>query len=106
MILRAMLVVGYATDRVSHVRQVKGDGPDKKGYPDLPGWGFGIGLTTPHSKKLIGTIVEQRNALDRFNDDGRRWKELVIDGKNGEVLFDRPKPTADCSANGRRKTVK
>jgi hypothetical protein len=23
-------------------------------------------------------------------------------GKNGEVLFDRPKPTASCSANGRR----
>jgi len=23
-------------------------------------------------------------------------------GKNGEVLFDSPKPTAGCSANGRR----
>jgi hypothetical protein len=32
----------------------------------------------------------------------RSWKELVI-GKNGEVLFDRPKPTAGCSANGRRR---
>jgi hypothetical protein len=32
----------------------------------------------------------------------RRWRELVI-GKNGEVLFDRPKPTADCSTNGRRR---
>jgi hypothetical protein len=31
----------------------------------------------------------------------RRWRQLVI-GKNGEVLFDRPKPTAGCSANGRR----
>jgi hypothetical protein len=30
----------------------------------------------------------------------RRWRELVI-GKNREVLFDRPKPTAGCSANGR-----
>jgi hypothetical protein len=30
----------------------------------------------------------------------RRWRELVI-GANGEVLFDRPKPTAGCSANGR-----
>ena len=28
-----------ATGRVSHARQVKGDGPDKKGYPGLPGWG-------------------------------------------------------------------
>jgi len=32
----------------------------------------------------------------------RRWRELVI-GKNGEVLFDRPKPTAGCSVNGRRR---
>ena len=32
----------------------------------------------------------------------RRWRELVI-GKKGEVLFDRPKPTAGCSANGRRR---
>jgi hypothetical protein len=30
----------------------KGDDPDKKGYPGPPGWGFGVGLTTPHSKKL------------------------------------------------------
>jgi hypothetical protein len=31
----------------------------------------------------------------------RRWRELVT-GKNGRILFDRPKPTAGCSANGRR----
>jgi hypothetical protein len=28
--------------------------------------------------------------------------ERVGDRDNGEVLFDRPKPTAGCSANGRR----
>jgi hypothetical protein len=33
----------------------------------------------------------------------RIWRELLIDRENGEVLFDRPKPTAGCSANGRRK---
>jgi hypothetical protein len=32
----------------------------------------------------------------------RRWRELVR-GTNGEVLFNRPKPTAGCSANGRRR---
>jgi len=31
-----------------------------------------MGLTTPHSKKLIVTKVEQRNKLDRFNDDGQK----------------------------------
>jgi len=35
---RAMLVVAYSTSRVSHVRQVKGDEPDEKGYPGPPGW--------------------------------------------------------------------
>jgi hypothetical protein len=52
MILRAMLVVTYATCRASHARQVKGDDPDKKGYPGPPGWGFGMGLTNPHRKKF------------------------------------------------------
>jgi hypothetical protein len=37
-----------ATDRVSDARQVKGNDPDKKGgYPGPPGWGLGVGLTTP-----------------------------------------------------------
>ena len=35
----------------------------------------------------------------------RRWKELVIDRKNGTILFDRPKPTAGCSSNGRRRRI-
>jgi len=50
MILRAMLAVAYGTGRASHARQVKGDDPDEKGYPGPPGWGFGVGLTTPPSK--------------------------------------------------------
>jgi hypothetical protein len=43
-------VVAYATDRASHTRQVKGNDLDKKGYPGPPVWGFGMWLTTPHSK--------------------------------------------------------
>jgi len=45
------MILSYATGRASHARQVKGDDPDKKGYPGPPGWGFGVGLTTPPSKK-------------------------------------------------------
>jgi hypothetical protein len=78
-----MLEVAYATGRASHARQVKGDDPDKKGYPGPPGWGFVLGLTTPHSKK---------NFLLRKSNKGKR-----------RILFDRPKPTAGCSANGRRR---
>ena len=71
MILRAMLAIAHATGRASHARRVKGDDPDKKGYPGPPGWGFGVGLTTPHSKKkLFVTKVKQRKEPDRFNDDG------------------------------------
>jgi hypothetical protein len=94
MIPRAMLAVAYATGRDSHARQVKGDDPDKKGYPGPPVWGFGVGLTTPHSKKLIVMKVEQRKKLDGFNDDGRKstekmervgdrkkWKDLVRQAK-------------------------
>jgi hypothetical protein len=67
----------YATDRASHAREVKGDDPDKKGYNVPPGWGFGVGLRTPHSKKLILTKVEQRIKLDRFNADGRKRTEKM-----------------------------
>jgi hypothetical protein len=51
MIPRAVLAVAYAIGRASHAREVKGDDPDKKGYPVPPGWGFGVRLTTPHSKR-------------------------------------------------------
>jgi hypothetical protein len=67
MIPRAMLAVAYATGRASHARQVK------KEYPGPPGWGFSVGLKTPHSKKIIVTKVEQRKKLDGFNDDGVSW---------------------------------
>jgi hypothetical protein len=53
MIPRAMLAVAYATGRASHARQVKGDDPDKKEYPDPPGWGLGVKLTTPPRKKVL-----------------------------------------------------
>jgi hypothetical protein len=33
-----------AAGRISHAGQVKGDEPDKKGYPGPPGWGLGVGL--------------------------------------------------------------
>jgi hypothetical protein len=42
------------------------------------------GLTTPHSKKLIVTNVEQRIKLDGFNDDA-------------ELMTDREKMEGSCS---------
>jgi hypothetical protein len=97
-----MLAVAYATGRASHARQVKGDDPDKKGYPGPPCWRFGMGLTTPHCKKLTVTKVEQRKSwmnLTMMERVGDRWE------KNGRILFDRPKPTVGCSASGRRRSI-
>jgi hypothetical protein len=74
MIPRAMLAAAYATARASHARQVKGDDPDKKGYPGIPGWGFGVGPTTPHSKKLIVTKVGK----------GKSWIDLRMMEKVGD----------------------
>jgi hypothetical protein len=36
-----------------------------------------MGLTTPHSKKLIVTKVEQTKKLDGFNNDGRKRTEKM-----------------------------
>jgi hypothetical protein len=60
MILRAMLAVAYATGRASHARQVKGDDPDKKGYPGPPGWGLGLRLTTPPHKNILLRNLKRR----------------------------------------------
>jgi len=35
----------------------------------------------------------------------KRWRELVIDRTKWRDMFDRPKPTAGCSANGRRRRI-
>jgi hypothetical protein len=37
----------------THTGQVKGDDPDKKGYPGPPCWGLGMGLTTTTCKIRI-----------------------------------------------------
>jgi hypothetical protein len=55
-----------ATNRATHARQVKGDDPNKKGYPGPPGWGLGVGLTSPPFKKCS---VEKLLKLET------RWKE-------------------------------
>jgi len=52
-----MLVVAYATGRVFNSKGVKGDDPDKRGYPGTPGCGLGVGLQ-PHTVKIISSETE------------------------------------------------
>ena len=86
-----MLVVGYTTGRASHARQNKGDDPDKKGYPDPPGWGFGVGLSNAHrKKKIIVTKEEKRKKLDRLNNDERkrtRHTEIILPKWNVQTII-------------------
>jgi hypothetical protein len=60
MILRAILAVAYATGRVYHAIQVKGDVPDEKGYPGPPGWGLAVRLTTPPHKNILLRDLKRR----------------------------------------------
>jgi hypothetical protein len=81
-----MLAVAYATGRASHARQVKGDDPDKKGYTGPPGWGFGVLLTTSHSKNFL---LRKSNKGKSWMDlmmmmmvtDRKKWKDLVRQAK-------------------------
>jgi hypothetical protein len=45
----------------------------------------------------------ERRSRKRSSSAGSEKMERVGDRKNGEVLFDRPKPTTGCSANRRRR---
>jgi hypothetical protein len=62
-----------ATGRGSHAGQVKGDGPDRKGYPDPPDWGLGMGLTTPPCKTWICFKTSSEASQRGGRRLGRSW---------------------------------
>ena len=49
----------------------------------------------------------ERGSRERSSSAGSEKMERVGNGqkKNGSILFDRPKPTAGCSANGIRRSM-
>jgi hypothetical protein len=70
-----------ATGRASHAGQVKGDDPDKNGYPGLPGWGLGVGLTTPPSITWIclQTSIEALDEEEGWGDHGQKTGRRAIE---------------------------
>jgi len=53
-----------AIGRAFHARQVKGDDPDKKGYPGPPGWGLSVGLQ-PNPIEMC--FVEEHLQIEEAN---------------------------------------
>ena len=43
------------TGKASRVGHIKGDDPDKKGYPSSPECGMGVSLTSPHKRLMLRT---------------------------------------------------
>jgi hypothetical protein len=76
-----MLVVAYAIGRASHTRQVKGNDPDKKGYPGPPGRRFGVRLTTSPCKiKILLRNLKSRPRPTqgcRADDDDERNVRII-----------------------------
>jgi hypothetical protein len=65
-----------------------------------------VGLTTPHSKKLTVTKVEQGNKLHRFNDDERkrtRYTEITLAKWNVQTMLRREEVERDLQVLGVRR---
>ena len=94
-----MLGLAYATGRASHATQVKGDGPDTKGYSGCQVWVFGVGLTTPPSKKICCYESRAKKKLDRLNNDGRkktRYTEITLATWNVQTMVRNWKEIFKC----------
>jgi hypothetical protein len=69
----------------------------------MPKMIFGQELEGPRRRGRSRKRWKEEVEMDLHVLGVRRWRELATHRKNGGILFDRPKPTAGCSANGRRR---
>jgi len=65
-----------STGRASHARKVRGDDPDKKGYPGPSGWGLSMRLTTPCRKKILLRNLKEMKLDGYFDNDMKQYAEV------------------------------
>ena len=66
-----------ATGTAYHAGQVKGDEPDEKGYPVLPGWVLGMKPTTSPRKRVYVEKPSKMPRMGLINKSNRKLKELL-----------------------------
>jgi hypothetical protein len=66
-----------ATGRASHARQVKGDVPDKKGFPGPPGWVWAYGRQ-PYPVKIcfVEKLLKLETGLRNFLEEAKVHRGL------------------------------
>jgi hypothetical protein len=63
-----------ASRRASHAGLIKDDDPDKKGYPDPPGWGLWHEAKNLTSLKMKSIVVKRNNICWLGNSGARSRK--------------------------------
>jgi hypothetical protein len=76
------MAVVYASDRASNARQVKGDDPDKNGYPSPPVRGLGVGPSTPPRTEASRNLKELK--LDEHL--GNDMRQYTKAGDRGQAI--------------------
>jgi hypothetical protein len=79
-----------ATGRGFHAGQVKGDDPDKKGYPGPPVWGLGVGMTTPTCNTWIcfetsNEASERRSGEEDWGGHGPKTGRSAIEEDDDDL---------------------
>ena len=91
------LCYSVSTRMTYHAREVKGDDPDKKGYPGPPGWGFlAWGWSHPIKIYLVKKLLKletgrKQHRRPSMNSDLRKWRCKSQDHQQGRTILEEAK---------------